>query len=124
MVDKIETPEGFEDVEDMETSEQMDIAGLESEESLEFNVGITLDVSELENTKYLKKDFIKGINDYSYVAGAITAITNAGVSAQEALTYVLNMKLVDANIKMTDARCKAQVEAAKFAIKSLEDNGV
>jgi hypothetical protein len=122
-IEDLEILDTEEDSEETEDTGLLDLSSLEGV-SGECVMGIVLDVTTLEGSKLSKKDFVRGINDTSYDAGIITTLLNAGVKATDALNYVLNLKLIDANIKMTELRCTSQVEASKNAFKASEDNGI
>ena len=57
-------------------------------------LGVELDTEELQGAKYDEAEFKKGLKEYSYIAGAYVALSNAGISMVEAMNYILNFKIL------------------------------
>lgn len=68
---------------------------------------------EIDLDTYNQEDFMKGIDDASYLAGFITGILNAGVSEEFVLTYLINKETIEYNIKSIELNNKANVEISK-----------
>lgn len=93
--------------------DQRQIAELMAEPSSNPNV-----VLELED--YDMDDFQKGIDDHSYISGAITAILNTGVSEQFALEYLLNKDTINYNLKASEVNKELNIKLAK--IRNQQEN--
>jgi hypothetical protein len=83
---------------------------------------LQMPLETIQSVDYNGEDFSKGVSDNSYLAGCITALTNAGVPASEALSYFMNLKLAEVNTKMNKDKCKAQVDMAKHIKKNMEED--
>lgn len=68
----------------------------------------------LELKDYSMEDFQKGIDDHSYISGAITAILNTGVSEQFALEYLLNQDTINYNLKASEVNKELNIKLAKL----------
>lgn len=76
---------------------------------------IPLDCSE-QAEEHLDKDrFKKGLDDFSYASGAITALCNAGLKPSEALEYIINIDTINHNLEVSRISAEATVESAKYA---------
>lgn len=87
--------------------DQRQLADLMAEPSSNPNV-----VLELED--YDMEAFQKGIDDHSYIAGAITAVLNAGVTEQFALEYLLNRDTINYNLKASEINKDLNIQLAKI----------
>lgn len=84
---------------------------------------IEIDCSDQEDEVYNTENFKKGIEDYSYVCGAITALCNAGLNPTEAIEYIVNQDTIKHNIEVSKIGAEATVRAAKYAsVKSELEN--
>lgn len=84
---------------------------------------IELDCEHLSKYLINNKEFERGIKDYSYVCGAITALCNSGLKPSEAIDYVVNVDTIKHNLEVTKIGANATVESAKYAsIKSDLEN--
>ena len=63
---------------------------------------------------YDKKEFIRGVNDFSYLAGGFTALRNAGVSSSEALTLIQ----LQLEVKSVKHQLKTQEKIAEITINN------
>lgn len=68
--------------------------------NLESQYYIPVELDNLEGIKFDKKLFDKGLKDYSYLAGGISALINAGMSAEMALQYFINERTCQHNIEL------------------------
>lgn len=73
----------------------------------------TLPPIEIDINMYNDELFTKGINDTSYVGGMITALFNVGMNSEEILTYLMNEKTIEYNLKVTELNNATQIEIAK-----------
>lgn len=62
---------------------------------------------------YETNDFHKGIHDYSYLAGAITALLNTGVSEGFVLDFLLNQETIKHNEHIAEVNKSMNVEMSK-----------
>lgn len=62
---------------------------------------------------YDTEKFYQGINDFSYVAGAITALLNTGVSESFVLDYLLSKDSIEHNIKVANINKEMNILVAK-----------
>ena len=107
--------EGLEEVNDEE------LKGLELDGKTEgFENMILLPLEAINDVDIDSVEFRKGLKEYSYIAGAITAMTNAGASAVDALGYLLNVKIAEVNMVAMKLKCKAQVDSAKYMRDNVE----
>jgi hypothetical protein len=62
---------------------------------------------------YNTDDFYKGIEDYSYISGAITALLNTGVSESFVLDYLLHKQTIEHNLKAAELNKEMSIEISK-----------
>jgi len=74
--------------------EELQDTELSEIESLYF---IPMNTDNLSEIKYDKKEFQKGVNIMSFDCGKITALINCGVSAQDAVSWILNEQTLEYN---------------------------
>lgn len=74
----------------------------------------------LEFEDYDEESFQKGVDDHSYISGAITAILNTGVSEQFALEYLLNKDTIKYNLEATEINKKLSIDVAKIKRETVE----
>jgi len=74
--------------------EELQDTELSEIESLYF---IPMNTDNLGEIKYDKKDFQKGVNSMSFDCGKITSLINCGVSAQDAVSWILNEQTLKHN---------------------------
>ena len=89
--------------------------------NLESQFYIPMELDNLEGIKYDKKEFDKGVKDYSYVAGAISSLLNAGLSSTDALNYIINRETIEHNFKLQEiinANNKEVAEIQELKIQS------
>lgn len=89
--------------------------------NLESQFYIPMELENLKGIKYDKKEFDKGIKDYSYVAGAISSLLNAGLSSTDALNYIINRETIEHNFKLQEiinANNKEVAEIQELKIQS------
>ena len=97
-----------------------ELAELECDEEGFF---IPIECPESEDLSYDNEAFQNGINDYSYICGAITAICNTGVKPDVAIEYIVNKETIKHNLEVTKIGANATIEAAKYtSIKSELEN--
>ena len=92
----------------------------ESAESLQQEYFLPLDLDNLEGKKYDKKAFQKGINDISEICGKICALTNVGISTQDALSFMINEKTIEHNIENQRLINENNIEIAKIQAVKIE----
>lgn len=90
----------------------IDLSGLELDGMVESFISV--DTENLEDIKFNKTEFQKGVKSVSEVCGMITALANAGVSPTDALSYVMNERNTQANIKLTEMVNEADIEKCKY----------
>ena len=108
---------------DINIEEIMESLNLEDKENSDFDYIadiLPLDCSELCSCTIDKPDFQRGINDFSYVCGAITALTNSGLSPEQALDYITNRETMEHNMKISELTANTNIECAKYASVKLE----
>lgn len=89
--------------------------------NLESQFYIPMELENLKGIKYDKKEFDKGVKDYSYVAGAISSLLNAGLSSTDALNYIINRETIEHNFKLQEiinANNKEVAEIQELKIQS------
>jgi len=64
--------------------------------------------------------FQKGINDYSYIAGKLTALINTGVTPLEALNFILNQDTFKFNTEINKLICEKDIEVSKNQANLIE----
>ena len=84
------------------------------------SIGVLIDTTNVKELTYSKKEFDRGLKEYSYAAGAFTALVNAGMPSTDAINYIMNMYVLDTNKELTKMKCDAQVEASKFMRENME----
>jgi hypothetical protein len=62
---------------------------------------------------YDTEEFYRGIKDFSYISGAITALLNVGVSESFALDYLLNQETIKYNLLAAEINRDMSVEISK-----------
>lgn len=67
---------------------------------------------ELDMEDYDEKKFRKGIEDYSYLSGALTALFNAGVSEAAAMEYILSKESMKHSLDKAKLTKEMNVEIA------------
>lgn len=93
-----------------------DIGGLNIEPCEEVLNVIELDCEDLYKESIDVENFRDGIEDYSFVCGAITALCNVGLTPTEAIEFISNRETIEHNIKVTEMSAKASIEASKNAL--------
>ena len=107
MADIIKNEIEFEYEDDIETEEETTFDDL-----TEKLMRISIDTTNLEEVKFDKANFQKGMKDASYLCGMLTALMNVGISAVDALAYCMNESTMDNNIKLNEM--VNEVEMAKL----------
>ena len=97
MADIIKNEIEFEYEDDIETEEETTFDDL-----MEKLMRISIDTTNLEEVKFDKTNFQKGMKDASYLCGMLTALMNVGISAVDALAYYMNESTMDNNIKLNE----------------------
>lgn len=75
---------------------------------------------EIDLDTYDEDKFFNGIDDASYLSGYITGLLNAGVSEDFVLTFLINEKTIEYNLKTIEMNNATQVEIAKHQKVILE----
>lgn len=99
---------------------QSDDVEVDLKELMADNLMISVDISNLSDIKFNEKRFQKGIDDISYVCGIITGLINVGVTAVDALAYVMAEHSLENNIEINKIASDAEVEKSK--IKNLQSD--
>lgn len=76
---------------------------------------LPIDCTEQCLATYDDDEFQRGIDEYSYVCGALTALCNAGLSPSEAIEYIVNKDTIQHNLEVTKIGANATVESSKYA---------
>jgi len=87
----------------------------DSIEEIMLNFVNIIDKNSISEITFDAKEFAKGVKDYSFVAGQITALVNCGLSPEMAMSYVLNKESVTLQKEMN-------VEMAKYGSLNKEKN--
>lgn len=82
---------------------------------------IPIDISNLDGVKLNKKKFQEGLDDFSYYAGVISALTNSGVSSTDAVSWVLNGKTLASNKEMQEIINTNNIEVAKIQATKVDN---
>lgn len=82
----------------MEQNELIQDEIQEGVDTLKAEYFLPLDLDNLEGIKFDKKAFQKGINDISEMCGKICALTNVGITAQDALSFMINERTIEHNL--------------------------
>jgi hypothetical protein len=90
---------------------------------------IPMNISNLckDNTmdiQYDESKFKDGVNDYSYIAGALTALLNTGLSPELAVQYILAQDEIKQNIKMTKINTESNEKVAERQQTLMEKNSL
>lgn len=64
---------------------------------------------------YDTKEFHRGIQETSYLAGTITALLNVGVDQNFVLDYLLNQATIEHNLKTAQINKETSIEVSKNA---------
>lgn len=94
----------------------------ESAEAMEIHGGIDIDIKNIEECVYDKDEFKRGLDEHSYVAGAITALSNAGVPYNFIMDYIINKETIVHNIEYAKMNNEASIELAKVQNYQVEKN--
>lgn len=86
----------------------------------EGDVGDKLPPIEIDLDTYDEEQFMKGIDDASYLSGYITGFLNAGVSEDFVLTYLINKETIAYNLETIKLNNATQIEIAKHQKVILE----
>lgn len=82
---------------------------------------IPMDLDNLQNVnKYNSKEFKKGLEDMSYTCGKITALLNCGISAGDAMTFILNEKAIEANRIIQEMLNENNIQVSKISVVKVE----
>ena len=65
---------------------------ISSPDELAIVMTVPLDKENLEDCKYNAESFQAGVDEYSSIAGEITALINAGLTPELPLGYIVNME--------------------------------
>lgn len=76
---------------------------------------LPLDCTEQCYATFDDDEFQRGIDDYSYTCGALTALCNSGLNPSEAIEYIVNRETIKHNLEVTRIGATATVESAKHA---------
>lgn len=68
---------------------------------------------EIDFEDYDVKEFKRGIDESSYVAGVVTALFNAGLSESSVLDYILTTSSIKHNKEVAEMNRDANVEMSK-----------
>ena len=81
---------------------------------LDMNDIVKIDDEEnyIPKIKYDKQEFVKGVKEFSYLAGAFTALRNASMSSSEALS-IIQMEIES---KLTKKQISSQESIAKYNV--------
>jgi hypothetical protein len=60
-----------------------------------------------------EKEFYRGIDDTSHLAGVVTALLNTGLSEQAVMDYLLNKATIEHNIRAAEINRDMNVEVAR-----------
>jgi hypothetical protein len=74
---------------------------------------INIDIANLEGIEYDVAEFQKGLNDYSYIAGAITALKNVGLNNENIIAYLTTVDVLKSNIKVAEIGKDSDIEVSK-----------
>lgn len=81
---------------------------------------VFLDSDNVENKQFDSDNFQKGVEDFSYYAGAFSTLVSSGLSNVEAMELIITKISSDMNIKMTEISSKATIESAKNQSELIE----
>ena len=81
---------------------------------------LPMDLDNLEGVKFDKKAFQKGISDISEVCGKICALTNVGVSMQDALSYMINESTIKHNLVNQKMINENNIDIAKIQVVKVD----
>ena len=101
-----------EDVKDLESAEQ--------EYPIDGEYFIPIDISNLDGAKINKKKFQEGLDDFSYYSGVISVLMNSGISAQDAMSWVLNDQTLKSNKEMQLLVNENNIVVAKIQLAKAE----
>jgi hypothetical protein len=77
---------------------------------------------ELPLEAYDWDKFNDGISEYSFLAGAITALANAGIHPSEALGFIINRETAEHNLKIANINKEMNIEVSKNTQINIEKN--
>lgn len=103
-----------------ENEEVLELDPEQLQELLGGSASETLPPIEIPMEWYDEKEFQKGIDDTSYIAGVITALLNTGVDQGFVLDYLLNKETVKHNLEVAKINKDMNVEMSKFT-KAVQD---
>lgn len=75
---------------------------------------IPVDLDNLDGIKLDRKGFDKGLKEYSYLAGGITALINVGISPNEALQYFINERTCEHNMRLQQIVNENNIKVAEI----------
>ena len=76
---------------------------------------LEMDCEEQYNATFDADEFQRGINEYSFVCGALTALCNSGLTPAEAIEYIVNVDTIKHNLEVTRIGADATIESSKYA---------
>lgn len=87
----------------------------EEPEVLEDLIPMSFDNFEkVEDVQYDKEEFKHGLDKYSFYAGALTALKNAGITSSEALEIIINNDTITHSQCIQKMTCENNIAVAKI----------
>lgn len=93
--------------------EILELSSEQLEEMLGNSDSYQLPPIEIGFEDYDEKEFKRGLNDASYLAGYITALFNAGISEAFVLDYLLNQETIKHNLDVAKLNKETSIEVSK-----------
>ena len=96
----------------------------EFDELMEQLMRISVNKDNLADVEFDKANFKKGLKDISHICGMLTGLMNVGISALDALAYVMNEHVMDNNIELNKLVNEAEIAKSKFQQLQIEKQTV
>lgn len=85
---------------------------------------IMIGTDNLDEVCFNKNEFQRGLDEISYVCGMLTGLMNIGLNSVDALNYLVNIKVLENNIKVSEINKEASIDVAKETSLQIEKNSL
>ena len=90
----------------------------------EVTPNIQLNTDHLNGLALNNIEFIKGVNEFSKYAGQYIALSNVGISEENAIQLIINMQTIKHNEILNTQTCNNNLQIAKVQATKIEESQI